>query len=579
MLTGPIFVRELRTTPRRGQHYVLRASFTGLLFVVMWTAWQALVGFEPLVSLGSLAAFHAILFEVFAVMQLVLVLFASSLYGAGSVSYEKDRRTFILLLMTRLTDEQIVLEKFAAALLQVGALVACGVPVFLLTALLGGVGFDRIAEVYAVTVATTVLGAAVGVFIACWRDRSFQSLALTILTVALALVVMEGLIAALPAGRTTRLTVGDWLAAASPLRALASALGDDQANPLPLVGRASFAFVALAGVVAAALLTWAILRLRAWNPRGEPLQQRETAQDTANPAEPARDPFRRIWNNPVLWREMRTRAYGTRPVLIKLAYLVFAVLIVGSLLLAVQSADPGTEVWLGHYLVPLAVVSLLLINTQAVTAVTTEQDLRSLDLLLVTEITPRQFVFGKLWGILWNVKEMIAAPIVLVALGVVSRLIDPDAAFYAATAFLVGVVFVTVLGIHAAMRHETTRVSMANSLATTFLLFVGMLLCLFLILISPRFEAQWTSFILFIVFGSIGLWVSLSANHPTTAIGWTAALAPVATFYCLIALVVGGRIAPWLVGAGVYTFAILSMLIPLLSEFDVATGRTTAGEG
>jgi len=58
-------------------------------------------------------------------------------------------------------------------------------------------------------------------------------------------------------------------------------------------------------------------------------------------------------------------------------------------------------------LVPVVILSLLLVSAQAVTAITTERDGNSLDLLLVTDLSPREFIFGKLGGILWNTKEFL----------------------------------------------------------------------------------------------------------------------------------------------------------------------------
>jgi hypothetical protein len=114
-----------------------------------------------------------------------------------------------------------------------------------------------------------------------------------------------------------------------------------------------------------------------------------------------------------------------------------------------------------------------------------------------------------------------------------------------------------------------------------FLLLVGILVCLFLILASGnnRFGAQWASFLLFIGFGSLGLWLSLSANAPSNAIGLTAGILPFATFYCVVAFLVGERTGPFLVCSAAYGFAIAALLVPLLAEFDVATGRTTHAEG
>src|SRR5690606_20768544 len=78
----------------------------------------------------------------------------------------------------------------------------------------------------------------------------------------------------------------------------------------------------------------ATVRLRAWNPRGEPIQQREAKEDDANLTAEERDEriFRRVWQNPILWREIKTRAYGTKPVLIKIAYVAAFFILLGMLI-------------------------------------------------------------------------------------------------------------------------------------------------------------------------------------------------------------------------------------------------------
>ena len=58
-------------------------------------------------------------------------------------------------------------------------------------------------------------------------------------------------------------------------------------------------------------------------------------------------------------------------------------------------------------------LSLVLVNAQAVTSLTSERDGKALDLLLVSDLTPREFVFGKLGGAFYNTKEMVLLPAVL----------------------------------------------------------------------------------------------------------------------------------------------------------------------
>ena len=74
---------------------------------------------------------------------------------------------------------------------------------------------------------------------------------------------------------------------------------------------------------------------------------------------------------------------------------------------------------------PIVIISLLLVSAQAVTAITSERDTGALDLLLVTDLTPREFIFGKLLGILYNTKEFLLPPLILAAVyawrGVLAR--------------------------------------------------------------------------------------------------------------------------------------------------------------
>jgi hypothetical protein len=480
--------------------------------------------------------------------------------------------------VTRLGDGEIVLHKFLCGLLQVGTVVVLALPAFVLLVFMGGVSFLQVAQVYAVTLGATVLSCAVGVVIALWREKTFQSVALTLLAIVLGVLCVEVLVAALGSHSFAGASIERWSGCLSPVRGMMETLaGESSASQsLPIVGHPSWGYLLLAVATSALLLSFGVVKMRAWNPRGEPIQQREASDN------PAADvgAFRRIWDNPVLWREIRTFAYGRRPILIKVGYvLVFAILLWWLTAVDLNPRQQWKSAVVAAYL-PLAcfsIISLLLINAQALAAITSERDLRSIDLLLATDLSAKEFVYGKLSGIFYNTKEMVAAPIVVLAL-LHSQwgLLRTQGLIYSVIVLLVFAVFAAVLGIHAGLRHSSTRVAFANSMGTMFLLFVGILICLFLILVSGRFEYQWGSFILFIVLGSIGLWVSLSANAPSNAIALTATVTPFATFYCVIAFLMGDRTGPFLVGTGAYGFAVLSMLIPLLSEFDVATGRTSA---
>jgi hypothetical protein len=137
-----------------------------------------------------------------------------------------------------------------------------------------------------------------------------------------------------------------------------------------------------------------------------------------------------------------------------------------------------------------------------------------------------------------------------------------------------------------ALRLVNSQLAIINTLGTVFFLSVGTLVCIYLILINGRFESQWFSFIFFLAAGIGGLWWVLSADRPSAALTMASWLCPPSVFYCVTSILVakpgseesGDPLVPFLVVGGAFGFAVAAMLVPLLSEFDVALGRTTAGQ-
>src|SRR4029077_3488973 len=101
-----------------------------------------------------------------------------------------------------------------------------------------------------------------------------------------------------------------------------------------------------------------------------------------------------------------------RPLLVKTAYFIVLSLIVYFALAPVVRGERVTYA-AAYGLIPVAVLSLLLVAAQAATAITSERDTGALDLLLVTDLSPKEFIFGKLLGILYNTKEFLLPPLLL----------------------------------------------------------------------------------------------------------------------------------------------------------------------
>src|ERR1019366_4868910 len=134
-----IFNREFLTVPRRARHYVQRTAYLGTLWIVGLTAYQTMVGWTHSATLGETARFGAVLFQLLTLLMLALFLFFSALSAASAVAREKDRRTFVLLLMTDLRDSEIVLGKILGSLLPISLLLLASVPFLMFLVLLGGV--------------------------------------------------------------------------------------------------------------------------------------------------------------------------------------------------------------------------------------------------------------------------------------------------------------------------------------------------------------------------------------------------------------------------------------------------------
>ncbi len=639
MFAGPIIAREVLTAPRPIRFYVARASYVGLMFILMWTAWQSLIGWRDVRELGVIARYGGILYGMFAFLQLTLILFFAPLFSAASIAHEKDRRTFILLLMTDLSDLEVVLGKLLAALLNIMAALASGAGLLALCTLFGGISFGQVITLFAVTASSGVAGGAMGLVVALWRDRAFQSIALTILMVVFSVAGVEAFSLAFPTLTAFGVPLADVL---NPYRAIIAVLYP-RSNELGGVMAASSVVYILVRLTGAALLvTFAAYKLRVWNPgSNEPREQREKDAEFVEtlveideaaveapvavgavalsvarvetregydrfggsaPNGPVDDtgattglhvprrthrrivkgaaPYRRPWSNPILWRELMTRGYGTKPLIIKGAYmLIFAIGVV-----LFHNLARGMEFPLASLLamIPVAVgiLSLVIVNAQGVTALTSERDTGALDLLLVTELTPSEFIYGKLYGVLYNAKEMVALPILWVLWLTFTGAMNGESAFFVITDFLLLCHFSAMLGLHSAITYTNSRTAVANSLGTIFFLLVGILVCAYLIILSDReFGRQLLCFLIFIGAGSVALFGSLGAKNPSHAIALVALLTPFWTFYCIISMLNGDMMAAFLFSCGIYGFAFLAMIVPAVSDFDIALGRTSAIQG
>src|SRR5438477_8559993 len=144
-----MFTREAAVAPRRASFFAARTLFVAALFVLTLTAWQLLVGSQRIENIGDLAWFGAAAFQILAPLQLAVAMPFSALLVASAVSLEKDRKTLDLLLLTSLSNADLVLGKLFAGLLSVIVIVVATLPLLMIIGLLGGVSIEQIIRVQA----------------------------------------------------------------------------------------------------------------------------------------------------------------------------------------------------------------------------------------------------------------------------------------------------------------------------------------------------------------------------------------------------------------------------------------------
>ena len=581
MVAGPIFEREVLTTPRRLSHYLMRSGFVAGLLILFYSIRQATVGFQDVLFAGDVASFSALTFRVFALLQLTLGLFFATVFSASLVTQEKDRKTLILLLMTDLRNHELALGKLLSSLLNVGVLLATSWPVFCFLKLLGGITWEQIFWSQAIAGAATLAAGSWGCLVAFWRDKTFQTLAISVLGVVLYVILTHSL----------GVAFSTQIAKASPYFGLQTVLDPLRIETSGIIQVSAWPTVATLLMLSAALSMLTILKMRVWNPSREFHQSAtETPatneSDESTPAPPRR--HRPVWNQPVIWREMRTRAYGKRMIWIKLSYILMAVIIAAVSAISNQGKTEN-ELVLGMLSGPsfaflgIGILSLLLTNAQAVTSLTNERDGRTLEILLVTDLRPWEFILGKIGGSLWNAKEMILLPLALVILMATTGQgpsLTAENVIYLCVAYTVLSIFAVTLGLHQGLTYENSRHAIGHSLGTMFFLCVGIFIFM-LLLVEARssFAIQLQSFILFIGFGSLGLYSSLTYRNPSSALTLASLVLPFLTFYAITDFLLGGSLGVCLWICLAYGFTAIAMMVPAMNDFDIALGRNSQDAG
>jgi ABC-type transport system involved in multi-copper enzyme maturation permease subunit len=382
-MVGPVFLHEWNSASRRSRHRRLRSLYTMLvaaefgLFLFGWfwraTEWSWFRSINLRESVAELAEGYLWLLLL---QHLLLIVFVTPALAAGSVSDEKARGTFTLLLTTELTAGDIVVGKALGQAVQVLVLALPAVPMIALLQGMRGVSPATVGAWAVESVLAALLLSALALLASVWASK-------TTTAVVAVYVLLTGAL------------VGIWMLGAGSLLD----------SFLMTSASASVSAAWLGLMLTLAILTAGCLMLAAWRLR------------PVCAAEGAPRPRARWWawldrpavsDAPVRWKERYVGELGLLAFARKLPRWagVGLALLLG---LLASSLLPGTtDVFVTHGL-GLMVVASLLVAVRSSGAISRERERQTWDGLLVTPLEPYALVRGKLWGIVHSIRPYMLA--------------------------------------------------------------------------------------------------------------------------------------------------------------------------
>ncbi len=171
---NPLIVKDGVSRMRTWRAPLVISLYLGLLGAFGYGVFMVTVLLSQGTHAGS-AQIGAAVFQALAFFQLALIsLFAPAL-AAGAISGERERQTFDVLLVSRISPLGIVWGKLVASLAYVLLLILTALPLFAAVFLFGGIDFEQFLLTQALTVMTAVSIGAISLLMSALFRRSLPS--------------------------------------------------------------------------------------------------------------------------------------------------------------------------------------------------------------------------------------------------------------------------------------------------------------------------------------------------------------------------------------------------------------------
>src|SRR5205085_3227407 len=143
LLDNPVLQRELLVNLRMIRAFVLQFMYLGLLGLLVYFAWPH---DQKIDTRNPQAAKQLV--GLFFLGQYILASLMAPTFAAGTITGEKERKTYEMLLASPLRPSTILIGKLLSSLSYLVLLILSSLPLMILCFLLGGILLSEIARAY-----------------------------------------------------------------------------------------------------------------------------------------------------------------------------------------------------------------------------------------------------------------------------------------------------------------------------------------------------------------------------------------------------------------------------------------------
>ncbi|HXM57849.1 MAG TPA: ABC transporter permease [Candidatus Dormibacteraeota bacterium] len=175
LLDNPLIIKDAVSRMRSWRAPVILTIYLGLLGAFGYASFVTATVLAPSQRTTGSAQIGASVFASLAFIQLSLACLFAPALAAGAISGERERQTFDVLLVSRMTAVGIVWGKLVASVAFMLLLILSALPLFAAVFLFGGIDFEQFLVTQILTVSTAVSIGAVSLFLSAVFRRTLPS--------------------------------------------------------------------------------------------------------------------------------------------------------------------------------------------------------------------------------------------------------------------------------------------------------------------------------------------------------------------------------------------------------------------